>query len=78
MKMKVRFDLSKNKVYYMLSWSYAYKQSRKGQWECAARDRNRFQRRIDNIGEVLVKVLGSDHRLHIYQERFQDFKHISL
>jgi IS1 family transposase len=74
----VSFDESKNKVHRLIVWSYAYQQARIGQWECAARDRSRFQRNIETVSVVLTAVLESDYRLRVYQERFQDFNDVLL
>lgn len=71
--MVVNFDESKNKVYRLIVWSYAYQQARKGQWECLARDRSRFETKIKTFSVVISTILKSKHRLRIYEERFQDF-----
>lgn len=67
---KVWFDDSKNKMYYLRTWNYAYGQARKGLWELEAIDRMRFQRRIDNVHTVLRNVLTAEHRLQVYMQRF--------
>lgn len=69
-KKKVTFDETKNKVYHMIALADDYKQARKGEWECAARDRVRFERRISMLDNVISKVLDPKHRLCIYHERF--------
>lgn len=67
---KVRFDDSRNKIHTLRTWSYAYRQARKGLWEREAIDRIRFQHRIDNVHIVLRDILVAEHRLQIYLERF--------
>lgn len=67
---KVWFDDSRNKIYNLRTWSYAYGQARKGVWELEAIDRIRFQRRIDNAHAVLRDILNAEHRLRVYRERF--------
>lgn len=70
MERVVRIDETKNKINHMIVWSYAYQQARKSEWECLARDRFRFKRRINEVGESLKSVLENNHRLRIYEERF--------
>lgn len=67
---KVKFDETQNKKHILIVWSYAYKQARKSIWEEKARDRFRFQRRIKDVTTVLTKILKSEHRSRIYNERF--------
>lgn len=66
----VAFDMTKNKMYPLVVWSYAYREARRGQWSAVIADRYRFQRRISEIGKVLVNVLNITHRSRIYKERF--------
>lgn len=70
MKKCVNFDLTKNNTLYMIAWGYAYKQARRGQWEMLARDRNRFQRRIQEAFSTISAVLDPIHRNRIYFERY--------
>ncbi|XP_017877209.1 uncharacterized protein LOC108623303 [Ceratina calcarata] len=66
---KVKFDLNPV-VHVMVQWDYAYRAARKGPWEEMARDRERFRGRINCIERVLNPILTSQHRNHIWQERF--------
>ena len=40
----------------MLTWIYAYRAARKGDWERYARDADRFRERIDSMAAVLAPV----------------------
>lgn len=66
---KVRFDPNP-KVHVMRTWSYAYRSARKGEWESIARDRVRFQNRIQRAAACLDPVLDPHHRQQIYANRF--------
>ena len=48
---------------------------RKAYWEIFARDRCRFKDRISQTEIELNKIIGSDHRQHIYDQRFRSRKH---
>ncbi|XP_076231760.1 protein phosphatase 1 regulatory subunit 15 [Calliopsis andreniformis] len=66
---KVKFNLNPV-VHVMVQWDYAYRAARRGPWEEMARDRERFRGRINCIERVLNPILTSQHRTHIWQERF--------
>ncbi|XP_076277794.1 protein phosphatase 1 regulatory subunit 15 [Lasioglossum baleicum] len=66
---KVKFNLNPT-VHVMVKWDYAYRAARRGPWEQMGRDRDRFKSRINCIGHVLNPILSTQHRLHIWQERF--------
>uniref|UniRef100_A0A182NV32 PP1c_bdg domain-containing protein n=1 Tax=Anopheles dirus TaxID=7168 RepID=A0A182NV32_9DIPT len=66
---KVRFNL-KPVVHVMRAWDFAYRQARKGDWEMAARDRERFRKRVADLEPVLGPALQSTLRDKIYTERF--------
>lgn len=70
---RVKFNLNPS-VQFMYTWTFAYKQARKGDWEMLARDRCRFQRRIAEIQAKIDYVLESNHRDTVYQLRFQEDK----
>lgn len=55
--MGVRFDPSPTHVHLLYVWTYAYKAARRGSWEEAARDRERFQHRIERINQLIKPVL---------------------
>lgn len=54
------------KVSLMFLWKYAYHKARIGPWEQVARDRVRFQRRIQNCEKIIAKVLHPLHREKVY------------
>lgn len=66
---KVQFNL-KPEVHVMRTWDFAYRQARKGEWEIAARDRERFKNRIHETGKVLSTVFDKNLRDKVYKERF--------
>lgn len=70
-KKSVRFN-SSVEVHVMHVWSFAYQQSRIGQWEMIARDSARFHRRIEATGLKISKVLEIRHRETIYNNRFKN------
>ncbi|XP_077994517.1 uncharacterized protein LOC144448231 [Glandiceps talaboti] len=67
-KKKVHFPDNERLVqaHTMVAWQYAYKACRKGPWEEYARDRCRFERRIDDVAMVISPCLTPDHRNQIY------------
>lgn len=44
-------------VHYYYAWDYAYRQARKDIWMQAARDRDRFQRRIKEASKLIEPIL---------------------
>lgn len=66
MKKKVLIREEQNKVHLMYTWTFAYNSARKSDWMLVALDRVRFRNRIDNIGNVLSKVLDLNHRQYIF------------
>uniref|UniRef100_A0A182JQ15 PP1c_bdg domain-containing protein n=1 Tax=Anopheles christyi TaxID=43041 RepID=A0A182JQ15_9DIPT len=66
---KVRFN-AKPVVHVMRAWDFAYRQARKGDWEMAARDRERFRKRIADLEPVLGPALQPRIRDKVYFERF--------
>lgn len=55
------------KVHLMLTYAFAYKESRRGiQWMRLAVDRERFKRRIRDLTPVLSAILDPNHRNQIY------------
>uniref|UniRef100_A0A2M4A1P9 Putative phosphatase-1 catalytic subunit binding region n=1 Tax=Anopheles triannulatus TaxID=58253 RepID=A0A2M4A1P9_9DIPT len=67
---KVRFN-TKPVVHVMRAWDFAYRQARKGEWEMAARDRERFRKHIADLEPVLGPALQPAVRERIYQQRFE-------
>lgn len=70
---EIKFDMTKNKIYNMIVWRYAYEQARRGHWQTVAVDRSRFERRIAETSKVLEDILKPKHRMRIYEERFSHF-----
>ncbi|XP_055589141.1 uncharacterized protein LOC129741437 [Uranotaenia lowii] len=66
---KVRFNPNPE-VHVMRQWDFAYRQARKGEWEMAARDRERFRKRIDETENILRPLFDSTLRRRIYEERY--------
>lgn len=66
---QVRFNL-KPVVHVLRTWSFAYHQARKGEWEQNGRDRVRFHDRIKRLEPTLLPILDSQHRQKIYCDRF--------
>lgn len=58
------------KVHRLIKWSFAYQSARKGEWEQAARDRERFTRLILSLQPILSQVLDPLHRQRVYNSRF--------
>lgn len=57
-------------VHVLRTWSFAYHQARKGEWEQYGRDRVRFHDRIKRAEPILAPILNADHRQKIYCDRF--------
>lgn len=58
------------KVYYLVKWSFAYRQARISEYQKHYSDRMRFERRIIQTEIILYPILKSEHRTKIYFERF--------
>lgn len=52
----------------MCVWNYAYWNARKGNWTQFGRDRDRFQRRIQQIEQKISYILDECHRLKILEK----------
>lgn len=57
-------------VHHMVTWSFAHRAARKGHWEEYARDRMRFQRRIEDTDDRIDIVLQPEYRERIFRTRF--------
>ncbi|WAR01772.1 PR15A-like protein [Mya arenaria] len=57
-------------VHPIIAWSHAYAAARKGPWEEFARDRARFQRRVQESAKFLDPILAQSHRDKIFTGRF--------
>ncbi|XP_053685440.1 uncharacterized protein LOC128735014 [Sabethes cyaneus] len=66
---KVRFNL-KPEVHVIRVWDFAYRQARKGEWETAARDRERFRKRIEETEPILKPVFDRCVRETVFRARF--------
>lgn len=51
---------------------YVDAEDRKGHWEEFVRDRERFQRRIAEVEDILKPVLSMERRDRIYHEFFKN------
>lgn len=67
MKKTVRFE-STPQIHYMVTYDFAYRQSRIGYWEQHARDRVRFQNRISQMEKILTDIFNKKHRDKILAE----------
>lgn len=54
-------------VHHMIAWSHAYEHARKGPWHQYALDHERFQKRIEDVGKILMPILLPEHRQQIYK-----------
>lgn len=59
-------------VHVLRTWSFAYQQARKGEWEQIGRDRVRFHERVKRMEPILLPALELNHRQKIYSERFSN------
>lgn len=57
-------------VHEIRAWKFAYREARKGKWEQVGRDRERFEKKINELGAIITSVLTATHRDKIYNERF--------
>lgn len=67
MKKTVRFELNP-KIHWLVTYDFAYRQSRIGYWEQHARDRVRFQNRILHVEKKISKIFNINHREKIFKE----------
>lgn len=68
----VKIDESLNVTRTMYTWVYAYRQSRKSNWEEAYLDSLRFKNRVKRAGIMLNPYLNIEFRSKIYNERFKN------
>lgn len=61
----VRFDDNKTKIVIMRVWSFAAHQARIGKWEQVARDRSRFKKRIQEIGQIIDCILVKKYEKYV-------------
>lgn len=67
---KVTFSEENNQLHILITWSYAYRSSRKIYWEYLTIDSCRFRRRIMGTSLILNYILDTNHRQRIFNERF--------
>lgn len=67
--LQVTFNLSPI-VHEIRAWKFAYSEARKGKWEQMGRDRERFEKRINELSHILTPVLNAAYRQKIYEQRF--------
>lgn len=65
MKKSVRFN-EDPKIHILYTWTHAYQIARRGPWEMAARDRERFQHRIREAASHINPILNVTHRNKVY------------
>ncbi|XP_066967569.1 uncharacterized protein [Macrobrachium rosenbergii] len=63
-----RVQFGETVVHPMIAWTFAYKNARRGPWEQCARDRVRFNSRIEALEPVISSVLEGSHREAMYQK----------
>ncbi|XP_068232835.1 uncharacterized protein [Palaemon carinicauda] len=63
-----RVQFGKTSLHPMVAWQFAYKNARRGLWEQYARDRVRFNNRIEALEPILSSVLEGSHRETMYQK----------
>ena len=56
-RVKFKPDSQLVEVHYIIAWQYAYRAARKGPWEQFACDRDRFQKRINSVNDILGPCL---------------------
>lgn len=71
---RVQFSDSSNVVYTMYTWSYAYREARRGRWQQDILDRMRFKRRLTDIELIVSRVLDKEHRYRVYRDRFENIE----
>ncbi|XP_014284566.1 uncharacterized protein PPP1R15 [Halyomorpha halys] len=59
-------------IHTIVTWNYAHRAARVGPWETYARDRARFENRIQQVSKVLSPILEASHRAAVFQERFME------
>lgn len=62
--MVVQFNPT-SQVHILCVWTYAYKAARRSLWEQAARDRERFQLRIERMKKLITPVLIKKYNLYV-------------
>lgn len=62
--MYVTFDSKPPIIHKLYVWNYAYRDARKGKWMQAARDRDRFRRRIEELSRVITPILQTKINLY--------------
>lgn len=55
--MRVKFDVNPPVIHMLYVWDYAYRAARADTWMEAARDRDRFKRRIEELSKVIDPIL---------------------
>lgn len=61
---KVTFREDRNKVYYMITWDFAYRAARR----CNMLDRIRFDHRIQETAKIINPILDVNHRNNMYEK----------
>lgn len=69
-QLQVTFNLCPQ-VHEIRAWKFAYREARKGKWEQVGRDRERFDKKINDLGSIITPILATEHREKIFNERFR-------
>lgn len=56
----------------MCTWNYEYWIARKGEWGQIARDRARFEKRIQDIGGKISYVFNKEHRQRFFIKNMRE------
>lgn len=65
---KVTFNEEYNQIHMLITWNFAYRAARRGDWEYINLDRMRFARRIQEAATYINRVLNIEHRNNVYEK----------
>lgn len=68
MKKSVTFDETKNRIHIQITWKFAYSKARVNK---EFSDIIHFKRRIEQMEPILKNVFDLNHRITVYNQRFQ-------
>ena len=70
MKKSITINEGANSLHLLVKWEFAYRQSRKSDYQKCYLDKLRFKNRIKQCKNILFSILNEKHRNKIYYERF--------